>query len=134
MARRLIVDTGVLVAAERARPTAASAIDPEDDVVVAAITVAALLTGVELAAGDRRTARAAYVEQVLAVLPVEPYDEATARAHARLLAHVHRCGAPRGAHDLVIAATAVATGRTVLTTDRRAWFDELPEVSCVVVD
>lgn len=44
-----------------------------------------------------------------------------------LLAHARRTGRPRGAHDLQIAATAAATGRLVLTTDRRA-FDGLPGV------
>ena len=66
-------------------------------------------------------------------LPVEPYDLATAEAHGRLLAHVHRSGTKRRAHDLIIAATAVATQRIVLTTDRDANFDALPDVDCLVV-
>lgn len=131
MARRLIIDTGVLVSAERARVS--TGLEDDDDVVIAAITVAELLTGVELASGVRRGARAAYVEALLAQLPVEPYDEDVARAHAGLLAHVHRSGSPRGAHDLIIAATAVATGRTVLTTDRRARLGDLPDVCCVEI-
>ena len=36
-------------------------------------------------------------------------------------------------HDLIIAATAVATGRTVLTTDRKANYHDLPGVTCIVV-
>src|SRR5262245_2318924 len=35
--------------------------------------------------------------------------------HARLIAHVRRSGTPRGAHDLIIAAHAAETGRTVLS-------------------
>lgn len=50
-----------------------------------------------------------------------------AQAHAGLLASVRRSDTPRGAHDLIIAATAVATGRTVVTADRAA-FDTLPGV------
>jgi len=57
---------------------------------------------------------------VLETFPVEPYELDTAEAHGRLLAHVHRSGTKRGAHDLIIAATAVATSRTVLTTDSNA--------------
>ena len=68
---------------------------------------------------------------VLETLPVEPYDVEVAEAHGRLLAHVHRSGTPRGAHDLIIAATAIATRRTVLTTDRSARFQELPGVDCL---
>jgi tRNA(fMet)-specific endonuclease VapC len=66
-------------------------------------------------------------------MPVEQYGHGTARAHARLLAHVKRAGRPRGAHDLIIAATAVATGRSVLTPDSAANWTELPEVAAVTV-
>lgn len=37
------------------------------------------------------------------------------------------------ADDLITAATAVATGRTVLTTDRNARFEDLPGVDCILV-
>jgi tRNA(fMet)-specific endonuclease VapC len=55
------------------------------------------------------------------------FDVETARHHAVLLAHARRSGRPRGAHDLQIAATARATGRTLLATHRIA-FDDLPDV------
>ena len=35
-------------------------------------------------------------------------------------------GEPRGAHDLIVAATATAAARTPLTTDGKAAFDDLP--------
>jgi tRNA(fMet)-specific endonuclease VapC len=50
-----------------------------------------------------------------------------------LLAHVQQSGEPRGAHDLLIAATARATGRTVLSTDSRACFSELPDVAAHLI-
>ena len=133
MARRLILDTGVLVASGRERTGLADAIAEDDDLVIAAITVAELRTGVELATERHRAARAEFLARVLETLPVEPYDLATAHIHGRLLAHVHRSGTRRGAHDLMIAATAVATKRTVLTTDRSANFHDLPGVDCIVV-
>lgn len=49
--------------------------------------------------------------------------------HAALLAHVRRSGRPRGAHELIVAATARASDRTILTTDGRAGFDDLPGVT-----
>jgi len=55
-----------------------------------------------------------------------------ARAHAALLAHAQRAGSPRGAHDLIIAATGAATARTVLTADA-ADVDDLPGVRVRVV-
>lgn len=133
MARRLIIDTGVLIASERTRTELATAITEDDDLVIAAITVAELRTGVELATDSYRAARSEFLARVLETLPVEPYEVATAEVHGRLLAHVHRTGTKRGAHDLIIAATAVATGRTVLTTDRNARFHDLPGVDCILV-
>jgi tRNA(fMet)-specific endonuclease VapC len=49
-------------------------------------------------------------------------------AHGRLLAHVRRSGRSRGAHDLIIAAHAVQTGRQVLSPDAKARFGDLPGV------
>ncbi len=133
MARRLIIDTGVLVASERASTELSGVIAEDDDVVVAAVTVAELRTGIELATERHRLQRSEFLVKVLETVPVEPYELATAEAHGRLLAHVHRSGTRRRAHDLIIAATAVATNRTVVTTDRNARFDDLPGVTCIVV-
>lgn len=132
MARRLIVDTGVLITAERGRARWEAVLAPDDDPAIAAVTVAELRTGVELADAAHRLARAEFLIAVLETVPIEPYDLAVAEAHGRLLAHVHRAGSRRGAHDLLIAATAVATGRTVLTTDQSARFGDLPGVDCIV--
>ncbi len=134
MARRLILDTGVLVRAERGRARLDRVLDDADDVAVAAITVAELLVGVELADGDRRAARAAFVDDVVATVAIEDYTLEVAAAHAALLAHVRRTGRPRGAHDLIIAATGASTGRTVLTSEAGAALAELPGVDALVVD
>lgn len=131
MARRLILDTGVLVRAERS--AAAGAVAEDDDVVIAAVTVAELLAGVELADDARRDRRRDFVRRVLDSMPVETYDAGVAAVHARLLAHTRRSGTTRGAHDLMVAATAVTTGRTLLTTDAAARFGDLPGLDVVVV-
>jgi tRNA(fMet)-specific endonuclease VapC len=55
-----------------------------------------------------------------------------ARAHAALLAHTGREGRPRGAHDLLIAATARKSSRTVVTADYRG-FADLPQVEVRVL-
>ena len=133
MARRLIIDTGILMASERNRRQLADAIEDDDDVVIAAITVAELRTGIELATETHRARRSEFLVRILETLPVEPYDLATAEAHGRLLAHVHRSGTQRGAHDLIIAATAAATKRIILTGDRNARFGELPGIECITV-
>jgi tRNA(fMet)-specific endonuclease VapC len=125
---RLILDSAVLIGAERAGRSMNRAIADEDDVAIAAVTAAELLVGVELADEAHRPARSAFVRSVLDTVPVEDYDVSVARAHAVLLAHVRRSGRPRGAHDLIIAATAVARDRSIVSTDSTAYAD-LPGVS-----
>lgn len=130
---RLIVDTGVLIGGARGTADFAE-LAGTDDVAVPAVVVAEYVAGV-LLDGDpaRRAARRAFLEEVLMVVPVAEYDRTVAEHHAELLAHTRRTGGQRSAHDLIIAATARATGRIVVTTDRRAAFDELPDVEVRVV-
>jgi tRNA(fMet)-specific endonuclease VapC len=129
---RLILDTTILVSAERGAGRLERAIADDDDVAIAAITDAELLVGVELAPPRRRAGREAFVEDVLETLTIEEYTLATARAHAHLLAATRVAGTPRGAHDLIIAATAAASGRIVITEDSRG-FADLPGVYVRVI-
>jgi tRNA(fMet)-specific endonuclease VapC len=117
----------VLVAAERGSATPVELIQDDDDVAIAAVTAAELLVGVELADAKRRPARERFVAEVLDTVSIEPYDLPIAKAHAALLAHTRREGQQRGAHDLLIAATARATERVVVTVDRGG-FSDLPGV------
>jgi tRNA(fMet)-specific endonuclease VapC len=116
------------VTAERAGAPLDELIADEDDVAIAAITAAELLVGVELAQGKKRRTRRSFVERILVAIPAEPYDLEVARAHASLLAHTKRSGRPRGAHDLLIAATALARGRSVASADPSG-FTDLPGVT-----
>jgi len=117
----------VLIDAERDDEALDQRIGDRDDVAIAAVTAAELLVGVELAGKRRRERRERYVADVFATIPIESYDLHVARAHARLLAHVRRSGTPRGAHDLIIAATAVAREREIVSADANA-FEGLPGV------
>lgn len=117
-----------MVDAERGGGALAKAIDDGDDVAVAAITVAELKVGVQLAKGPRREKRESFVAAVLEAVSIEVYDLDVAEAHAALLAHVRRAGTPRGAHDLIIAATARARERLVVSFDQGG-FAGLPGVS-----
>ena len=89
--------------------------------------MAELLVGVILADPRHRSKREAFVNEVLLTVAVEPYDTEVARAHASLIAHTRTSGRPRGAHDLMIAATAVTRNREVVTLDATG-FDDLPNV------
>jgi tRNA(fMet)-specific endonuclease VapC len=101
---------------------------PTDADAISAITAAELLVGGELADERHRTRREALVERIIRRVEIVAYDLEVARHHASLLAHACRAGEPRGAHDLQIAATARATGRTVITTDTAA-FADLPGIA-----
>lgn len=133
MARRLILDTGVLIERERSAKAIDEALTRDDDIVIAAVTAAELRAGLELASDRNRRSREEFLVSVFELFPVEPYDLKTAEAHGVLLAYVHKQGAPRGAIDLMIAATAVATGRILVTTDAKARFGDLPGVECVLL-
>ena len=125
---RLLFDTTFFIDAERAGSVLDEVIDDDDDVAVAAITLAGLRVGALLATGRRRVARAGHVTDIAAEIPVLDYDLDVAEAHAELLAAVRSQGRPRGAHDLIIAATARASERTVVTADGDA-FAALPGVT-----
>ncbi|RSM43021.1 type II toxin-antitoxin system VapC family toxin [Amycolatopsis balhimycina DSM 5908] len=125
---RLILDTGVLVDAARQR-LPPGAIGEEDDVAIPALAITEYRVGLLLDPNPaRRAAHDAFLADFLAVTPVVDYSASVVDHHAELLVHLQRTGQARGAHDLIIAATARATGRTLVTTDGRARFGDLPDV------
>lgn len=129
---RLILDTCVLVGAVRGRVDLAEMSD-EDDMALPAVVIAEFLAGVT-DANPRSVVQRAFLDEVLALAPIVDYDHSVAEHHAALLAHVRNTGQPRGAHDLIIAASARASGRTLISTDKRARFDELPGVTLRVLE
>ena len=130
MGRRLILDTNVLIAYERGTIDR-SALD-SDELAVAALTIAEYRVGIELAeTAERAASRARALAAIESVVDVLAYTATTAIHHARLIAHVRRAGTPRGAHDLVIAAHAAETRRTVLTRDLKAGLAGLPGVFAI---
>ncbi|WOQ17078.1 type II toxin-antitoxin system VapC family toxin [Raineyella sp. W15-4] len=127
MGRRLILDTNVLIDYERGAVDRAALDD--DELAIAAITVAEYRTGIELAdTAERAAARSRALAVITDTVDVLEYTEATAVQHARLIAAARRSGKPRGAHDLIIAAHAAQTGRVLLSRDASARFADLPGV------
>jgi tRNA(fMet)-specific endonuclease VapC len=124
---RLLLDTTFLVDDDRSKSSLDELIADDDEVAIAAITVAELLVGVLLAEEPHLTDRQQFVDEVGESIPIVEYDATVAAAHAELLVAVRRQGRPRGAHDLIIAATAKATQREVVTADTPA-YEDLPGV------
>lgn len=127
MARRLILDTNVLIDYERGALDRAALDD--DELAIAAITIAEYRTGIELADSvERAASRSRALVAITEAIEVLDYTEITAAHHARLIAHSHRSGRSRGAHDLVVAAHAAQTGRVLLSRSSAARFGDLPGV------
>lgn len=112
----LLIDTDLLIDLERGAgaPAVEEALGGEDRA-ISVITVSELLHGVLRATGARRTRRRAFVEHVLGGLRAIPITEPVARMHAELWADLATRGEVVGAHDLWIAATALAHGLGIAT-------------------
>lgn len=125
-----LIDTSVLVEMERrdlGLETLVSALD-EEPLGVATITVSELLAGAFMAGSRaRRARRESFLESLLDHVFVESFDLRAARVHARLWADLRAIGLAVGAHDLVIAASAVANGHAVVTNNLRE-FRRIPQL------
>ena len=123
-----LIDTSVFIEVERRgySPEALPATVLAEPAFLSAVTVSELFVGVFRAATPaQRSHRQAFVEGILKRIPVVPFDLAVARVHARLAAEMRGTGQAIGAHDLLIAATAVAHGYAVLTHNL-VDFDRVP--------
>lgn len=128
-----LIDSSILIAAERGDLDLGERLEeiPNEDLALSAITASELLHGVHRANSEaRRTRREAYVEALLSGFPVIPFDLAAARTHARLTARILADGITLGAHDLIIAASALARGLAVITRDDRS-FPRVPDLTVI---
>lgn len=110
----------MLVEWERAE--AAAELEPlvrDEERAISVVTASELLHGVHRSSGSRRNRRSAFVEHVLAHLEPVPITEPVARVHAQVWADLEARGETLGAHDLWIAATALAHGFGIVTFNRR---------------
>jgi tRNA(fMet)-specific endonuclease VapC len=112
----LLIDTDLLVDLERGDTASQTQqLLGDEDRAISVITVSELLHGVHRAQGATRARRRAYVEHILAGMEAIPITEPVARLHADIWSDLAERGQPIGAHDLWIAATALAHGLGVAT-------------------
>ena len=119
-----LVDTSVLIAAQRGELDLRRAIraDGDDAVAIATISASELLHGPHRMTNAVARARVErQVEHLLAQVTTIDFDLEIARLHARLGADLAAKGTAVGAHDLIIAATALALDYRVATRDRRSF-------------
>ena len=112
----LVIDTDVWALAEKAGGTLGLARWAHyGGAYMSAVTASELLVGVERAnTAQRRAQRGAFVETLLASIPILEFSPPVARTHARMIAALSK-NRTAGAHDALIAATAVHHGFALLT-------------------
>ncbi len=92
---------------------------PEDTAAVSVVTIGELRAGVLLASDPSiRTARQARLSAIRDAFEPIPVDEDVAQRYGEVLASARTAGRITTATDLLIVATAAATGRSLCTLDQ----------------
>jgi tRNA(fMet)-specific endonuclease VapC len=124
----LIFDSSILIYLERNLQNIEKIISgrEEEPYGISVITISELLHGVHRADSEkRRLEREAFVERVIELFPAYPFDLNAARIYARIWANLAKKGIAIGAHDLMIGATSISLGFSVVTSDVRD-FERIP--------
>ena len=128
-----LIDTSVLVAAQRGDLDFDALLKKhgDDDVAVATICASELLHGPHRMTNAVARARAERtIEALLDCFSMIDFDLEIARLHARLGADLAAKGTAVGAHDLMVAATALSLDYRIATRDRRS-FPKIPGLDVV---
>ena len=117
----LMVDTNVFILFEKSgNAVDLSARNQSETVHISAITVAELIAGVNRAnTEDRRQRRSVFVESIISTVGILDFTIGSARVHAEIYADLAKKGQMIGAHDLIIAATALHHSMPILTDNGR---------------
>jgi predicted nucleic acid-binding protein len=114
----LLVDTSVLVAAER--EGASLGVPADEEVGLSTVVLMEYWKGVERAGSAlRRRGRVEFFERVTATFQLFPVTAATATTAARVWSDLVDAGIAVGSVDLLIAATALERDWTLMTLDMR---------------
>ncbi len=92
-------------------PSPSGMVDGDDEIFLSIVTADELLRSVAMADGGGRARRMAWVEAVLADVPILPLDEKTVRIHAGLAAERGGLAGP----DRWLLATCLAHGLSLWT-------------------
>lgn len=130
----IVIDSSILIDIERL----GSELPPylaernDEEIFLSVISASELLHGVYRAKSEKqRTVRLAFVEGLLAALPVLMIDLPTARSHARIWSDLTKRGEMIGVHDSWIAATCIAHGLSIATRNPRE-FTRVPGLAIEV--
>lgn len=118
----IMIDTAVLIRAERNGDDPGILLDRRRNgpFGVSVVSVAELLHGAHRAdTEERRAGRLAFVESLCNLFPVFDFDLAAAKIFAEIWSGAARKGITIGISDMIIAATAISRGYSVLTINRK---------------
>ena len=128
----IVLDSSVLITAERRNRTAAQAVESvlqtigEVPIVLSAISVAEIGHGIYRAnTPEVRGRRRAFLDELKATIPIHPITEATAEIAARVGGEQAAKGINLPLADLLIGACALELGYAVGTSNVRD-FDRIP--------
>jgi tRNA(fMet)-specific endonuclease VapC len=126
----LILDTCLLIANERGKFDLAAFLFSHGDelVAISSITLSELLHGVHRAANSKiKGERSRFIASIREDYRIIPFGESQAEQHARIWAELERSGLMTGAHDLLIAATALSVGYSLVTFNKND-FHRIPDL------
>lgn len=133
----LVLDSSVLVAAERARRTTPEVIQHihatvgEVPVIICALTVAELAHGVHRAdTPERRLQRRQFLDELKATVPIHPITQVTAEIIARIGSEQAAKGVNLPLADLIIGASALELGYAIGTHNARD-FHRIPGLEVI---
>lgn len=118
----LMIDSNILIGFERQAIDVNTFIQgrEQETFFMSVISASELLHGVHRAKTRKiKATRLAFVEAVLASIPILEIDLPTARCHAQLWSDLSKRGTMIGAHDSWIAATCLAHGLKLVTGNER---------------
>ena len=122
----LVLDSSVLVAAERAKRTTPDVLQyiraevGDVPIIICALTVAELAHGIHRAnSPERRQQRRQFLDELKATVPVHPVTEATAEIIAQIGSEQAANGINLPLADLIIGACALELGYAIGTHNAR---------------
>lgn len=120
----VLIDTNCYCDAMRGLPEAVAIMRESDRILISAIVIGELLAGFK--GGRNETANRNQLRKFLAQERVEvvPISADTAEFYALIYTHLRKKGKPVPTNDLWIAASAMANGARLATTDEHFQFIE----------
>ncbi len=128
----LILDSSVIIAAERKRQTVEEFLTSigrafgEVEIAISAVTLAELVHGVARAnTPEIRAARRAFIDELKKHVPVHPITDCTAEIAGQISGEQAAKGITLPADDLLIGASAIEQGYAIATLNTRH-FGKIP--------